>query len=150
MKAYQAGNDAEAKRAAQDLAGDWFIAYSTWKWMEAHRATCQAPQYRYQFDQPLPGTPNANHSAEIESVFGTQASKKVPWAEADAKLSDLMMDYWSNFAKNGDPNSPGLPQWPAYAEKGGFQVMHLSWKPQALADLHRDRYLFLDSLTPQK
>ena len=98
---------------------------------------------------PLPGkkwSPTAYHSAEIEYVFGQLDSKAgVPWRSEDRALSEQMMKYWSNFAKNGDPNGPGLPKWPKYVSADGWPVMFLSDKPEAHKDELRDRYLFLES-----
>jgi carboxylesterase type B len=31
-------------------------------------------------------------------------------------LSDLIQTYWTNFAKTGNPNAAGLPQWPAWSD----------------------------------
>jgi para-nitrobenzyl esterase len=88
----------------------------------------------------------AYHSAEIEFVFGVLASKNLPWRPEDKALSDLMSSYWSNFARNGDPNGAGLPPWPAYNSQGRYAVMHLDASSHEAPDDHRERYEFLDKL----
>ncbi len=150
LKAYAASNDAEALRVEEDFSGDRFIAYSTWAWLEAHVKTGGAPVYRYRFDLGSPGDPNhpasagAFHSDDIEYVFGNLDSRKgAAWRPEDYKLSELMQTYWTNFAKTGNPNSSGQPEWPVYDSAGNWQVMHLSPTPEARPDRHRDRYLFL-------
>jgi len=55
-----------------------------------------------------------------------------------------------NLAKTGNPNGPGLPRWPEYDAKSGWQVMHLSASPQAAPDTRRSRYLFLDEVNRGK
>jgi para-nitrobenzyl esterase len=154
LKIYPANTEEEAQRSAHDLAGDQFIALSTWKWIEAHKATGKSPVYRYRFDDSLPsaddkGPLGAYHSAEIEFVFGNLASKNLPFRDEDRKLSDMMSSYWSNFAKTGNPNGPGLPKWPEYDKKSGHQVMHLDAKSHAAPDEHRARYEFLDTYKPK-
>ena len=41
------------------------------------------------------------------------------------KLSEQMQQYWTNFAKTGDPNGPGLPKWQKF-DKSTAAYMDLS------------------------
>jgi carboxylesterase type B len=51
----------------------------------------------------------------VPYVFGTLATLDRPWEPVDRKLSDTVSSYWTNFAKNGNPNAPGLVPWRASA-----------------------------------
>jgi para-nitrobenzyl esterase len=158
LKLHPATTDAQAKWAGRDFAGDEFIAFGTWKWLELQLATGGAPVFRFEFDQTLPlpagaapGTePTAPHASEIEFVFRVLSSKDLPWRQEDWDVSELMSSYWTNFAKTGDPNGPGLPRWPAYNRQDGYQVMHLKANPVAAPDQHRGRYEFLDQLSSDR
>jgi carboxylesterase type B len=35
-----------------------------------------------------------------------------PSVEVDHEIAQRMSSYWARFAQTGDPNGPGLPQWP--------------------------------------
>jgi len=150
LRLYSADNDDQAYRAMEDFEGDRFIAYSTWKWLEMQKATGKQTVYRYRFDLALPPDPKepgpavANHSGEIEYVFGMLDSKARPWRPEDRKLSEQMQKYWTNFARSGDPNGSDLPKWPTYESGSGWQTMYLSATPEPHKDDTRDRYLFLD------
>jgi para-nitrobenzyl esterase len=85
----------------------------------------------------------AYHSAEIEFVFSALDSKKLQWRPEDYKLSEQIGSYWTNFAKTGNPNGEGLPQWPEY-KPNEFQVMHLSAASQAKPDEQREAYLAIE------
>jgi para-nitrobenzyl esterase len=164
LKVYPGNDSQEVKASARDLAGDQFIAYSTWKWLDMQLSTGGSPVYRYHFEQAPPmaageASRGAYHSADIEYVFETLDSKHLPWTEEDRKLSGMISSYWTNFAKTGNPNGAGLPQWPGY-KSPKYELMHLhvgttdaakaSSRPYAAPDKLRARYELLDRIAQQR
>jgi len=147
LKLYPGDTDAQALRSAIDYGSDAFIAFGTWKWIEAQRKTGDAPVYRYHFE--LAATPSkyhpgtfAFHSDDIEYVFGTLDTRP-EWnvRPEDRKLSDEMMGYWTNFAKTGNPNGEGLPNWPEYGKDN--ELIHLNSPITSGPSTVRARYEFL-------
>lgn len=79
------------------------------------------PSYVYYFTRQLPGDDEgAFHSAELWYMFGTLGRCWRPMTEADRELSGRMLDYWTNFMKNGDPNGAGLPEWLSCRKEDSF------------------------------
>jgi para-nitrobenzyl esterase len=144
---YPGDTDEQAISSATAYGGDSFIAFGTWKWLEAHRKTGESPVYRYHFELAAPPSKFhlgsfAFHSDDIEYVFGTLDTRPgAVWRPEDRKLSEQMMDYWTNFAKTGDPNGPELPAWPKYDKDDS--LIHLDSTITSAPDTLRPRYEFL-------
>ena len=56
------------------------------------------------------------HAGELGLTFGQLGGFGGPASPSDEALSRLVMQYWINFIKTGDPNGGYLPLWPVYAE----------------------------------
>lgn len=77
------------------------------------------PTYQYQFSRGIPGYPEigAVHASEVPYVFGNLDEKRPMrpnYEPADYAISNVMHEYWTNFAKTGNPNGTGLTAWPRY------------------------------------
>jgi para-nitrobenzyl esterase len=144
---YPGDTDAQAVRSAIDYGSDAFIAFGTWRWIEDQRKTGESLIHRYHFELTAPPSkfhPDwfAYHSDEIEYVFDTLDTRPgAVWRPEDRKLSEEMMNYWTNFAKTGDPNGPGLPEWPKYGADN--QILHLDSTITSGPSTVEPRYEFL-------
>jgi para-nitrobenzyl esterase len=148
LQAFPGDSDQQAMQSADSYTTDQFIALSAWKWAQAQSRTGGAPVYRYRFD--LPATPSethpegkyAFHSDELEYVFGTlDVRRGATWRPEDRKLSEQMMEYWTNFARTGDPNGKRLPAWPRYDTT--HELIHLDGTITSGKDPLLPQYTFL-------
>jgi para-nitrobenzyl esterase len=130
LKHYPFISDKEAFESRAALERDVRFGWDMWTWARLQSATGKAPVYYYYFGHrpPAPaGTPwarwGAGHWAELPYVFGHSDQAPGAWNSGDHALSDAMIGYWTNFAKNGDPNGPGLGEWPVFT-CASPQVLH--------------------------
>lgn len=136
LKLYPGNTPEQAAKAGGDIKRDTDFAWPTWAWARLQSRTGKSKVYMYYFDQPQPpGTPRASdgalHGSEMLFTFQHLDQRPFPWRPQDYKLSEMMIDYWTNFAKTGDPNGPGLPHWPVFQD-GKPTVMHLKDTPRPI------------------
>jgi len=174
LKLYPGSTTEELIKSGTALAGDRFIAFSTWKWFDLCSKTGNNPVYRYFYERPrpemrsemgnavaglaggviknqdsnaakAPRPAGAVHSAEIEYAMGNLSTNRVyDWQPDDYKVSTIMQEYFANFIKTGNPNGIALPQWPAANSGNEISVMHIDVNTRSEADKTRERYLWLD------
>ncbi|KAL5013883.1 hypothetical protein ScPMuIL_008153 [Solemya velum] len=125
---YTALNDKTGQsKAVLEALRDVIFSVYTIGAVDKHGLSNTAGTYLYQFSH----TPDwgliqfrpsylvgANHADDVAFVFGLRTFYPEPYAsnithEEDV-LSHAIMDYFTNFAKNGNPNAKGLPFWPEY------------------------------------
>ena len=87
-----------------------------------------APVYNYIFawDTPiLGGFPMSYHTSEITFVMNSLALTETQHGNGDeAKaLADKMSRAWVAFARTGNPNVDGLPDWPPYTRASGATMV---------------------------
>lgn len=73
----------------------------------------------------------AFHTSEVPYVLNTLSMSDRPYTDADRKIADILSSHWTNFARTGNPNGSGLPEWPA-ASATNTKTMVLGDKPGAI------------------
>lgn len=129
---YPYATDAEARQASANIFRETAFAWPTWVWARLQAQKGDGAVYSYYFDYKTPRSPNgANHADEMRFVFGNYAPPWGPATERDEELTAEFMGYWTNFAKTGNPNGPGLAEWPRFTTENQ-EVMGLGDKTGAM------------------
>jgi para-nitrobenzyl esterase len=92
--------------------------------------------YEYQFDRAAPGREalGAVHGAEVPYVFGSLGPA---YTGLDHEISATIQQYWTNFAKTGNPNGASLPQWPKFDPSARGYLEFTDNGPRAQEGLRR-------------
>lgn len=103
--------------------------------------------YRYQFTKEN-GYYGTYHSGEMVYAYGNLARKNKSFAynQKDYDLSDIMVKYWTNFAKYSDPNGTdnSLPKWNPYSPNDSKPIMELGENISMFEDKYLKFYQILD------
>jgi para-nitrobenzyl esterase len=110
------GSNIEAHVA---LESDRFMRINSIRQAERKAAQGAAPAYMYYFTWRTPvleGKLRSPHAIEIPFVFDHPDAWKGLTGDGAERysLSNKMSSAWAAFAHSGSPNTPGLPDWPAY------------------------------------
>jgi len=142
---YPPSDATNAEASSLQLDGDMGIAQQTWEAL--HRQSNVNNSYAYRFTYTSPYSPVPIHTAEVPFVFGTLTRQPLgptaTPAAADRQLSATMMAYWTNFARKGNPNGPGLPNWPTIGQAGS-RVLQLDANPATAVNPDLGRFQFIE------
>lgn len=106
-------------------------------------STKTAPVYMYLFTWQSPvmdGDLKAVHCMEIPFVFNniSRCEEMTGGGKEAHVLADKMSQSWINFARTGNPNHKGIPEWPAYTSDNGAAMF---FDKQCAVKNHHDKEL---------
>ncbi|MFW2405264.1 MAG: carboxylesterase family protein [Gammaproteobacteria bacterium] len=145
--------DAEKIRLYPDMEGDELedavfgdlIIHAQARYLGDMMTTVPSAAYEYYFSyvagERRDTQPGVAHADEIAFVMQTLDADLDEASAKDIEISKLVSAYWVQFAKTGDPNRAGLPDWPAYTPEEPF-VLEIGDKVSLHADHLADRITY--------
>jgi para-nitrobenzyl esterase len=135
LAVYPGGETPAEKRTERNLRRDSSFGSHSWSWIRLQTQTGKSKAFYYFFDvhpdypadSPKAGF-GSPHASELPYIFDDLSGPNhpAPVIPADHIMAEMIRTYWTNFAKTGDPNGPGLPKWTAYDLKNP-QTLHFTF-----------------------
>ena len=138
LKLYPAKTDEEAVKNFKIIynAGTFGYGHDVWSRLASERE----PVYRYYFTKENKSI-GSNHTGELPYAYGNIGKAPYLYDSSDKKLCETMTSYWINFAKTGNPNGKGLPEWEPYSSG---KVLELGSKIKMISDPNDKLYRIFD------
>ena len=127
------------------LVGEWFAdsgfhapARFLARQVAAHGKPAWVYRYSHVSADKQDSQPGAAHSDDVPYLFKPVGLPSTTDDEVGHAFGKVMTGYWTNFARNGDPNGPGLPRW-TRASADELSVMMLDQPAAMQPDPFSDR-----------
>ncbi|MCR5557612.1 MAG: carboxylesterase family protein [Butyrivibrio sp.] len=131
----------EAKGALNLAYSAIWFSYSHYVWNN-YMVKQNRPAYEYYFTKTNNMLSNY-HAGEIPYAYGNLWRHPGLYDDEDYKLSEIMQNYWVNFAKTGDPNGAGLPRW-EMRSKENTKLLNLDTDIKMMEDPNNEIYKVID------
>ena len=131
----------EAKGALNVAYSAMWFSYSHYVW-NRYLIEQGVPAYEYYFTKTNNMLSNY-HAGEIPYAYGNLWRHPGLYDEEDYKLSEIMQNYWVNFAYTGNPNGDGLPEW-QMLDKDNTKLLNLDTQIKMMDDPNLDIYKVID------
>jgi para-nitrobenzyl esterase len=140
---YPAASAGQVRQRVAEMFADTQFNQGTWLLAQA-MARREPRTWRYLFTRRPDGrTDGPHHGEEVPYAFGNleQVAGAGPH---DRALSDAMLSAWVAFARQGDPNVAGAPEWRRYDQRED-NVLEFGDTVQPSAGWRSEQVRFLDA-----
>ena len=143
-KLYEKEINKDASSALNEIASIAYFMFPHDSWSKMALASPKTSKvYRYQFTKEN-NYMSTIHSGEMVYAYGNieKQGRLDDYDASDRKLEKIMLNYWANFVKTGNPNGAGLPIWDEYTAMGQ-PVMELGTHVGKIPDKYTKLYKIL-------